>query len=98
MSQNYFPGFNGPDYVPELDHKRLTNQIDKIRNLMLSSEWLTLREISNKLDYSEASISAQLRHLRKSRFGSYIVSKRRRGDRSGGLFEYMVSERVLVTE
>ena len=39
-------------------------------------------------DDPHASISAQLRHLRKEKFGSYNIEKRPRGDRSNGLWEY----------
>lgn len=84
------PHFDGPDYSPELDFTRLTRQIDRIRELMLDGEWRTLDEIAVLTGDPVASISAQLRHLRKPRFGSYIVYKQRRGDRSRGLFEYKV--------
>ena len=81
-------GFNGPSYSPALDSKRLNKQHVRIRNLMLDGQWRTLSEIESELGYPQASISAQLRHLRKPRFGRYIIDKRRRGDRSQGLFEY----------
>jgi len=90
MDQLDFPHFNGPDYEPENDKPRLRKQHVVIRELMLGSKWLTLSEIARKTGYPEASISAQLRHLRKPRFGSYLVPKRRRGDRKNGLFEYTV--------
>jgi hypothetical protein len=40
--------------------------------------WMTLEELAHKTRYQEASISAQLRHLRKPRNGGYVVEKRRR--------------------
>lgn len=80
--------FNGPDYVPELDKARLTGQIERIYLLMSDHHWRTLTEIELLTGYPQASISAQLRHLRKPRFGGFIVEKRRRGDRKQGLFEY----------
>jgi hypothetical protein len=40
--------------------------------------WLTLVELSRLTQYGEASISAQLRHLRKPQYGGYVVEKRRR--------------------
>lgn len=53
-----------------------------IRDVMLSADecdtWLTLREIAALTHYGEASISAQLRHLRKTRFGGHRVEKRQR--------------------
>ena len=80
--------FNGPDYDPEFDDERLTKQLDRIFNLMKDGNWRTLSEISQITGDPPASISAQLRHLRKERFGSHTVMKRNRGDREHGLFEY----------
>lgn len=82
------PHFNGPDYEPALDHARLTRQVDRIRQLMLDGQWRTLYEIAEATGDPESSISAQLRHLRKLRFGSYLLEKRRRGEPKEGLFEY----------
>ena len=80
--------FNGSDYVPELDNVRLTGQIKRIFNLMKGGKWRTLREIEAETNDPQSSISAQLRHLRKERFGSHIIEKRRRGVQTQGLFEY----------
>jgi len=94
--------FNGPTYEPEHDEERLELQIARIKSLMLDHSWRTLREISNATDDPEASISAQLRHLRKSDRGSYVVEKRARGGRKHGLYEYRLqmpgyeSEYVMV--
>lgn len=81
------PHFNGSDYVPSLDFVRLSGQIEDIRSLMIDGEWRSLGEIEDATGHGQASISAQLRHLRKERFGRHIVEKRRR---SKGLFEYRV--------
>jgi len=67
---------------------RSDTQLEAIRELMLNASlhgaWLTLGEIAEATEFGEASISAQLRHLRKSRHGRYRVEKRRRGpERSG---------------
>jgi hypothetical protein len=40
--------------------------------------WMTLEELAHKTRYPEASISAQLRHLRKAQHGGFEVEKRRR--------------------
>ena len=80
--------FNGPVYDLKYDYSRLSKQIDRVRNLMEDRQWRTLKEISILTKDPQASISAQLRHLRKARFGSYIVDKRPRGERSLGLWEY----------
>jgi len=44
--------------------------------VMADGQWHTLREISEKSGYSEASVSAQLRDYRKPQFGSHIIDKR----------------------
>lgn len=69
----------GPCFkVPE-DGVRLGLQHETIRDIMLSAiEWLTLKEIEYQTGYPQASISAQLRHLRKKKFGGWRVEKRRR--------------------
>lgn len=64
------------------DAKRLRSQRDVIRDVMLSAAecdtWLTLAELRELTHYGEASISAQLRHLRKAENGALLVRKRRR--------------------
>lgn len=84
------PVFDGSDYVPEIDDKRLTGQIKAICELMADGVWRTLGEIEAATNYPQASISAQLRHLRKKKFGNNTVNKRRRGDETQGLFEYQL--------
>jgi hypothetical protein len=67
---------------------RSDTQLEAIRELMLNASlhdaWLTLGEIAEATEFGEASISAQLRHLRKSRHGRYRVEKRRRGTEHSG--------------
>jgi hypothetical protein len=82
--------FNGPAYDPELDHPRLSAQILRVYRAVEDGEWRTLGEIEEITGDPQASISAQLRHLRKPRFGGFIVEKRRRG---GGLWEYKLNGR-----
>lgn len=84
--------FNGPDYVPARDDVRLTGQIQAIFALMRDGAWRTLNEIERATGAPAASASAQLRHLRKARFGGHQVDKRHRGEPGHGLYEY----RVLV--
>lgn len=88
--------FDGPVYEPAHDQTRLSNQHERLKRLMADGEWRTLAEISASTGDPHASVSAQLRHLRKPRFGSYIVEKRHRGERSAGLWEYRVSTRPVV--
>lgn len=82
--------FNGPEYDPEQDEERLRNQYRRIFNLMKDRQWRTYKEIKRTTGDPESSISAQLRHMRKKRFGSHTVNRRARGDRSDGLFEYQL--------
>ena len=78
----------GPAYSEGKDGKRIRKQHEVIRDYMLSQEWRNLADISYVTGIPEASVSAQLRHLRKLRFGSHDVEKRRRGD--SGTWEYRV--------
>lgn len=87
---NKLAHFNGSSYCPELDHSRLANQHEIIKDIMLDEHWRTLSEIENMTGFPQSSISAQLRHLKKNRFGGFRLEKQRRGDRSKGLFEYRV--------
>jgi hypothetical protein len=80
--------FDGPEYDPALDDRRLTKQMGRVWTVMLRGDWLTLREMASETGDPEASISAQLRHLRKARFGGYLIMKRRRGPDTQGLYEY----------
>ncbi len=78
-----------------LDYARLKRQLEVVRAVMLSASicgaWLTLEELAKITGYPPASFSADLRHLRKSRYGAYLVEKRRRGNRASGLWEYRVA-------
>jgi hypothetical protein len=62
--------------------RALKRQRDVLCDVMLSAgnceTWLTLVELSRLTQYGEASISAQLRHLRKPQYGAFVVEKRRR--------------------
>lgn len=80
----------GPTFDPALDEERLNDQILRIYRCMVDQEWRTLAEIAQETGDPEASISAQLRHLRKPKFGSFEVDKRRRGLATTGLWEYLL--------
>lgn len=83
----------------------LKRQRDVLCDVMLSAgeceTWLTLVELSRLTHYGEASISAQLRHLRKPQYGGFFVGKRRRrveeilrGEEFGPIWEYRLSRGV----
>jgi len=67
--------FDGSDYVPERDDNRLSAQHALIFNLMSDEKPRTLQEIYELTGAPPASISAQLRHMRKVKFGSHTVNK-----------------------
>ncbi|HUT00300.1 MAG TPA: hypothetical protein VMY59_08295 [Candidatus Thermoplasmatota archaeon] len=91
QSTLYEPHFNGPEYNPELDFDRLTGQMCRIYHLMKDGKWRTLTEIQKETGDPQASISAQLRHLRKQRFGLHTINRRRvEGRELQGLFEYQL--------
>jgi len=80
-------------------------QRDVLRAVMLSASqcetWLTLDELAKLTHYPPASISAQLRHLRKPEFGGYEVMKRQRkfarathGEDFGTVWEYRLRRGV----
>ena len=88
---------------------RVSTQREVLRDVMLSAgqcdTWLTLRELALLTHYGEASISAQLRHLRKSRYGAFAIEKRQRcafavvGDEARGpvIWEYQLRRGVHCT-
>lgn len=79
--------FNGADYVPPRDDNRLHAQINRIVALMRDEEWRTLADIAAITGDPEASISAQLRHLRKKRWGAHTVNRQHI---AGGLYQYQL--------
>lgn len=86
-------------YDEKLDKRRLDDQLHEILAVMLhagkTGTWLTLREIWQLTKHGESSISAQLRNLRKPRYGNYLVEKRRRGEPRNGCWEYKCTKPVL---
>jgi hypothetical protein len=81
--------FDGETYEAALDRDRLRRQLERVLRVMADHDWHTLHEIAAVTGGDpEASVSARLRDLRKERFGSRLVSRRRRGYELAGLFEY----------
>jgi hypothetical protein len=82
---------------------QLRKQREVIRDVMLSAgqcaTWLTLDELAKLTHYPPASISAQLRHLRKPEHGAFAVVKRcrsvnkaMRAEGFGAVWEYSVRQ------
>ncbi len=89
----------------ELSRIARRRQRDVLCEVMLSARecetWLTLEELSKLTHYPPASISAQLRHLRKPEFGGYAVEKRPRvvdkalrGEDFGTVWEYQLRRAI----
>jgi hypothetical protein len=70
--------------IMRIGKRRLSEptQREVLREVMLSaaecSTWLTLDELARPTHYPQTSISAHLRHLRKTANGAFVVEKRRR--------------------
>jgi hypothetical protein len=90
-----------------LRRRALRRQRDVLCDVMLAAglcgTWLTLHELAQLTRYGEASISAQLRHLRKPQYGGYVVEKRRRrveevtrGEELGVVWEYRMKRQVRI--
>ena len=78
--------FDGRTYQPEFDYSRLTGQLLRVFHRMKDGRWYSLADISEYAGGSEAACSARLRDLRKSRYGSRIIDRRRVG--TSGLWQY----------
>ncbi len=69
-------------------------QREVLRDVMLAAgkygAWMTLRELARLTRYGEASISAQLRHLRRAECGGYVLEKRVREAEVVGSEEHFV--------
>jgi hypothetical protein len=68
--------------VRKSDSPQVPTQLEVLRGVVLSAgkygSWMTLVERANKTKFPEASISEQLRHMRKPGYGAFHVDKRRR--------------------
>jgi len=89
--------------IPKRSARR--RQRDVLCGVMLSARrcatWLTLDELAKLTHYPPASISAQLRHLRKPQFGAFLVQKRPRavrtilrGEDFGTIWEYRLKRAI----
>jgi len=83
------PAFDGATFDAQKDYVRLKGQLAAVYEVMSDGCWRTLSEIKNLVGGSEAGISARLRDLRKQKFGSHRVNRRRR-EHANGLWEYQL--------
>jgi len=84
LSEHY--AFDGSTYEPQSDYSRLTGQLARVRAFMADGKWWGLATLAIAAGGTEASVSARLRDLRKSKYGSHIIDRRRIG--TSGLFQY----------
>jgi hypothetical protein len=84
---SFEPRFDGADYDAQRDWTRLTTQLGRVHECMSDGRWRSLDDIARATGDPQASISAQLRNLRKKRFGGHTVEKKHI---KGGHFVYRV--------
>lgn len=77
--------FDGHTYDAERDHDRLRAQLNRVQAAMFDGDWHTLADIAERTGDPEASVSARLRDLRKTKFGSHVIDRQYV---SRGLWEY----------
>jgi len=88
------PEHKGSDFENGLDGERLKTQFQKIYDLMQDGIPRTLNEIELATGIlAQASISAQLRLMRKIKY--HTVIKKRRGEKNKGLFEYKLIRSII---
>ena len=80
------PWFDGRTFEPKVDLKRLKSQQADVARAMADGGWHTLHALAFRTGHPEASVSARLRDLRKPRWGSNLIQRRRH--LGGGLWEY----------
>jgi hypothetical protein len=82
----------GTTFDPDQDTDRLNRQCRDVYRVMADHQWHTLAELSRRTGHPQASVSARIRDLRKTRFGGHQVDKRRKGFATG-TWEYRLVAR-----
>ena len=68
--------FDGETFDQARDGKRLSRQLDRVREVMQDKKWHTLAELVTRVGgASEAGVSARIRDLKKPRFGGHLIEK-----------------------
>ena len=83
--------FDGDDYDDRRDRARLVGQIKRVFDCVKDGQWRTVQQIAEATGDPETSVSAQLRNLRKDRFGGHNVEKRHEGN---GLYLYRITPKA----
>ena len=84
--------FDGNTFDKNKDGRRLANQLRAVYDIMSDGQWHTLDQIERITGYEKQSISARLRDLRKTRFGSHTIERRRF---TAGVYEYRLIKNPL---
>ena len=79
--------FDGETYDKEIDGERMTTQLELVRDIMSDQRWHRNLEVANKVGCTESGAAARIRDLRKEKFGSWEIV-RRRVAHGNGLHEY----------
>jgi hypothetical protein len=77
--------FDGVTYSEELDGPRLSSQLERVRRLLSDGRWRSIAAVARICGGSESGISARIRDLRKPKFGSLLIERKRI---EGGLWFY----------
>ena len=75
----------GDHYDKDRDEPRLTNQRELILAYIKQHRDFSVDEVALALSFPENSVSSQIRHLRKEKFGDHCIPIRHVG---GGLYRY----------
>jgi len=85
--------FDGDDYDDLRDRARLRGQIRRVFDCVKDGQWRTVQEVAIATGDPETSVSAQLRNLRKARFGAHNIEKRHVSD---GLYVYRLNKTTPI--
>ena len=80
--------FDGDDYNDRRDRVRLTGQLERVYKFISDGGWHSVEEIAQATGDPATSVSAQLRNLRKERFGDHDVETKRHGE---GFYVYRLN-------
>jgi len=70
--------FDGATYDPSQDHDRLQTALGRVFHAMSDGNWHTQADIAARVGNSNtSSVAARITDLRKEKFGSWIVDRRR---------------------
>ncbi len=87
--------FDGATYDPALDEVRLTGQMRDVFECLKHRAWVSVTEIAKRTGHPENSVSAQIRNLRKRRFGAWEIQRYRH---KSGLFLYLLTGKQTIPE